>query len=88
MLRNYEAICTGNQFRWIGQAPPNQEMRVMVVANVVESKVKADDEIDEILDRTWGCFNAIKLSLGEPVGKPRKSLKTRGFVGAIPCGCP
>jgi hypothetical protein len=55
MLRSYEAVYTCNQFRWIRQAPPNQEMRVLV-ANVVEPKVKADDEIDEILERAWGCL--------------------------------
>jgi hypothetical protein len=64
MLRSYEAVYTGNQFRWIGQAPPNQEMRVLVVANVVETKAKADDDIDEILDRAWGCLGTGK-SLNE-----------------------
>jgi hypothetical protein len=59
MLRSYEAIYTNNQFRWIAQAPPNQEMRVMV-ANVLESKLKADEEIDEILDRAWGCLGTAK----------------------------
>lgn len=58
MLRTYEAIYKSGIFRWVDQMPPLQEMRVVVVADVVEAK--ADNKIDEILDRAWGCLGTGK----------------------------
>ncbi len=58
MLQTYEAIYSGNQFRWINQTPPelDEERRVVVVMNVEKSAAKPKKNIREILERTRGAW--------------------------------
>jgi hypothetical protein len=58
MLQTYEAIYSGNQIRWINQAPPevDEERRVVVVMNVEKSAAKPKQNIHEVLERTRGAW--------------------------------
>ncbi|MDM8562476.1 hypothetical protein QUF54_03895 [Candidatus Marithioploca araucensis] len=58
MLQTYEAIYSGNQIRWINQAPPelDEERRVVVVMNVEKSAAKPKQNIHEVLEQAWGCL--------------------------------
>jgi len=62
MLKSYEAIYRQGQLRWLHQAPPipDQELRVLVVAEIVEAKTPTKHNLHEVLQRAWGCLESGK----------------------------
>ena len=58
MLQTYEAIYSGNQFRWIDRAPPklDKEVRVVLVMNVEPAPIKPQESIHDLLQRTRGAW--------------------------------
>ncbi len=58
MLRSYEAIYNGDQFRWVNQIPPKPEteIRVLLVMEINTIKPKYQQNIHEIFEKAWGCF--------------------------------
>lgn len=62
MLKSYEAIYRQGQLRWLHQAPPipDQDIRVLVVAEIVEAKTQTKDNLHEVLQRAWGGLGSGK----------------------------
>jgi len=62
MLQTYEAIYSGNQFRWINQAPPklDKEVRVVLVMDVENTVAKPKKNLHEVLQGAWGCLGSGK----------------------------
>jgi len=62
MLKSYEAIYRQGQLRWLHQAPPtvDQELRVLVIAEIVEAKTSTKHNLPEVLQQAWGCLGSGK----------------------------